>query len=103
LGQRAEQIRSLGADILAVAVSATFAQLAFAAELGIDFPLLSDWERTTSADYGVQYDVWRGHTGLAKRSIFLIDRDQVVRYRWISEDATVLPDLDEVEAAIQRL
>jgi glutaredoxin-dependent peroxiredoxin len=48
----------------------------------------------------VQYDVWKGHRGLAKRAVFVIDRDQVVRYRWVTDDALVLPDLD---AAVQVL
>lgn len=96
MGQRAEQIRALGADILALAVTATFSQQAFAAHLGVDFPLLSDWDRSACAAYGVRYDVWKGHAGLAKRSIFLVDRAGTVRYRWATDDAHVLPDLDEV-------
>ena len=95
MGRRAAEIRELGAGLLAVAVTATFSQQAFAESLGVDFPLLSDWDRTVCADYGVRYDVWKGHRGLAKRSVFVVDRDRVVRYRWVSDDALVLPDLDE--------
>jgi peroxiredoxin len=101
LGQRAAEIRALGADLLAVAVTATFSQQAFAESLGVDFPLLSDWDREACAAYGVQYDVWKGHRGLAKRSVFVVDRDQVVRYRWVTDDALVLPDLDEAVQALQ--
>lgn len=100
MGQRAAEIRGLGADILGIAVTATFAQQAFAESLGIDFPLLSDWDRTVCADYGVRYDVWKGHRGLAKRSLFVIDPDRTVRYRWVTDDALVLPDLDAVVAAL---
>jgi peroxiredoxin len=103
LGQRAEEIRALGADVLAVAVTATFSQQAFARSLGVDFPLLSDWDRTVCADYGVRYDVWKGHAGLAKRSVFVIARDGLVRYRWVTDDALVLPDLDAVVAALRDL
>jgi peroxiredoxin len=95
LGRRAEEIRALGADVLAVAVTATFSQQAFAESLGVDFPLLSDWDREGCAAYGVRYDSWKGHAGLAKRSVFVIDRDGVVRYRWVTDDALVLPDLHE--------
>ena len=103
MGHRAGEIRALGADVLAVAVTATFPQQAFAAQLGVDFPLLSDWDREVCAAYGVQYDVWKGHRGLAKRSAFVIDRDQTVRYRWVTDDALVLPELDEVVAAVREL
>ncbi len=103
MGHRAGEIRELGADILAVAVTATFAQQAFAAELGVDFPLLSDWDRTVCAAYGVRYDVWKGHRGLAKRSVFVIDRSGTVRYRWVTDDALVLPDLDDVVTTLEAL
>jgi peroxiredoxin len=61
--------------------------MAFARSLGVDFPLLSDWEREVCAAYGVRYDVWKGHSGLAKRSIFVIDTDRTIRWSWCSEDA----------------
>jgi glutaredoxin-dependent peroxiredoxin len=95
LGQRVPAIRALGADVLGIAVTATFSQQAFAESLGIDFPLLSDWDREVCAAYGVQYDVWKGHRGLAKRAVFVVDTDRVVRYRWVTDDALVLPELDE--------
>jgi glutaredoxin-dependent peroxiredoxin len=101
LGQRAAEIRALGAEVLGIAVTATFSQQAFAESLGVDFPLLSDWDRTVCAAYGVQYDVWKGHRGLAKRSVFVVDPDGVVRYRWVTEDALELPDLDEAVRALR--
>lgn len=93
----------MGAQILGIAVTATFSQQAFAASLGIDFPLLSDWDRTTCAAYGVHYDIWKGHAGLAKRSLFVIDRGGVVRYRWVSDDAAVVPDFAEVMPVLAAL
>jgi peroxiredoxin len=39
--------------------------------------------------------VWKEHDGLAKRSLFVIDRGGVIRYRWMSEDALVTPDEQE--------
>jgi peroxiredoxin len=103
LGQRAAEIRSLGAEIVAIAVTSVFAQQAFARSLGVDFPLLSDWNRHTVRDYGVQYDVWRGHEGIAKRSVFVIDRDGIIRYRWVTDDATVVPDYNEAIEALRAI
>jgi glutaredoxin-dependent peroxiredoxin len=87
-------------ELVAIAVTPTFAQMAFADKLGIDFPLLSDWEGTTCAAYGVRYDSWKGHKGLAKRSVFVMDRNGRITYTWSSDDALTLPDFDEVMAAI---
>lgn len=85
----------MGGTVAAIAVTATFSQNAFAERFGIPFPLLSDWGGRTAEAYGVRYDVWKGHEGLAKRSVFVVDRGGVIRYRWTTDDALVLPDLDE--------
>ncbi|HET6712797.1 MAG TPA: redoxin domain-containing protein [Actinomycetota bacterium] len=95
LGQAAPRVEAVGGSIAAVAVTATFSQMAFAKHLGVSFPLLSDWSRETCGAYGVRYDVWKEHEGLAKRSLFVIDRGGVIRYRWVSEDALVTPDEQE--------
>ncbi len=90
-----EDIEAAGGNVIAIAVTATFSQMAFAKHLGVTFPLLSDWGGNTAEAYGVRYDVWKGHEGLAKRSLFVIDRDGIIRYRWVTDDALVVPDLDE--------
>ena len=87
-------------ELVAIAVTPTFAQMAFAEKLGIDYPLLSDWEGATSAAYGVRYDSWKDHTGVAKRSVFVIDRAGLITYVWSNDDALTLPEFDEVMEAI---
>lgn len=103
LGQLTDKMRGLGAEPVAVAVTATFSQQAFAASLGVDFPMLSDWDGAVSASYGAQYDVWKGHVGLAKRSVFVIDSIGTIRFRWQSDDALDLPNLNEVIETLGRL
>lgn len=103
MGQITPAPRELGAEIAAIAVTATFPQQAFAEHLGVDFPLLSDWDREVCAAYGVRYDVWKGHAGLAKRSVFAVDRQQIIRYSWSSDDALVLPELADVVAVLDGL
>jgi peroxiredoxin len=93
----------MGATVAAVAVTATFSQMAFAKHLGVPFPLLSDWSRETCTAYGVRYDVWKEHHGLAKRSLFVIDRDGVVRYRWVTDDALETPDIEEALRVLETL
>ena len=87
---------------MAIAVTATFSQRAFARSLGVDFPLLSDWDGVVAAAYGAQYDVWKDHVGVAKRSVFVIDTEGRIRYRWQTDDALVLPDLEEAIEALRQ-
>ena len=103
MGQLQPELTASGVRTLAVAVTPTFAQQRFAEELGVDFPLLSDWDRTACTAYGVRYDSWKGHAGLAKRSLFLVDGGGTVRYRWVTDDAMVQPDLDEVMAHVREV
>jgi peroxiredoxin len=103
LGQRAKEVEGLEASVAAVAVTATFSQMAFAEHFHIELPLLSDWGGRTAEAYGVRYDAWKGHEGLAKRSVFVIDRDRTIRFRWVTDDALVLPDLNEPIAVLRTL
>lgn len=103
MGQRYGEVEAVGGSAVAVAVTATFSQQAFARGLGVRFPLVSDWGRDVAAAYGVRYDVWKGHDGVAKRSLFVIDRDGVVRYRWVTDDAEVLPELGDAVSALAAL
>ena len=100
MGHFLPKIRSHGARLVGISVSAIYAQQAFARSLGIGFPLLSDWGGSVARSYGVEYDVWKGHVGLAKRSIFIVDQAGTLRYRWVTDDAAIQPDLDAVERAL---
>jgi len=100
LGQRSKPLSDLGCSTVAIAVSAVYAQQAFARSLDLPFPLLSDWGGATSRAYGVEYHVWKGHAGLAKRSVFVVDAGGIIRYRWVTDDAAVQPDFDAVETVV---
>ena len=100
MGQIESNVEDLGGRVAAIAVTATFSQMAFTTHLVVGFPLLSDWGSATAEVYGVRYDTWKGHAGIAKRSIFVIDRDGVIRYRWVTDDALQLPDLGEALTAL---
>ena len=99
----APHVEAMGGRIAAIAVTATFSQMAFAKQLGVPFPLLSDWGRETCAAYGVRYDVWKEHDGLAKRSIFVIDREGIIRYRWVTDDALETPVIEDALEALASL
>jgi peroxiredoxin len=96
----APRIEAMGGRIAAIAVTATFSQMAFAKHLGVPFPLLSDWSRETCAAYGVRYDVWKEHDGLAKRSLFVIDGGGSIRHRWVTDDALQEPAIEDALDAL---
>jgi len=97
---RAAEIRGLNAEVIGVSTDGPFCHQAFAEKVGFDFPLLSDYNKEIIPQYGIQYEDLAGFKGLAKRSVFVIDQDSTVKYKWVTDDPGVLPDLDEVIAAI---
>lgn len=61
---------------------------------------MSDYNKEVIPQYGVQYENLAGFKGLAKRSVFIIEQNGTVKYKWVTDDPAILPDLNEVIAAI---
>jgi peroxiredoxin len=97
---RAAEIRGLKAEVVGISTDGPFCHKAFAEKLGLDFPLLSDYNKQVIPQYGVQYEELAGFKGLAKRSVIIIDQDGTVKYKWVTDEPATLPNLDEVIAAI---
>jgi len=95
-----EAYQKLNARVLAASVDSQFTLKVWADQLKLQFPLLSDFNKETARAYGALYEDLMGLKGIAKRSAFVIDRDGVVRYRWVSEDADALPDFDEIKRVL---
>jgi peroxiredoxin len=98
-----ETYRGLGAEVLAASVDSVHTLKVWGKQLDVPFPLLSDFNKETARAYGALYEELGGLRGVAKRSAFVIDRDGTVRYRWVSEDASVLPPFDEIRAVVEEL
>jgi peroxiredoxin len=65
--------------------------------LGVDVPLLSDWNGALAQRFGAAR-AWRGMRGVPQRSAFLVGEDGTVRGSWRYEDSEV-PDFDVPLAA----
>ena len=93
----------LDAQVLGVSVDSVFVLQKFARETNAGFPLLSDFNKEAMKAFDVMYEDFFGARGVAKRSAFVIDREGVIRYAWVTEDAGVIPDFQEIRAAVQAL
>lgn len=92
----------VGASVYGVSVDLPFALNAFRDDNDLNFPLLSDPEREVIEAYDAvmsfdKYAVPR----VAKRSVFVVDSEGTITYKWMSDDPGVEPDYDEVEAAVE--
>lgn len=98
LKEKENQILKLDTQILAASVDSTWTQKAFAKELKVRFPVLSDFSRKTAALYGSLYE----DKGFAKRTVFVIDKEGRVAYKREYEPGTQ-PDIDEALEVLRKL
>jgi peroxiredoxin len=84
------------AQVYGISVDTFFTLKAFHDHEKLTFPLLSDFNKQVIRDFGVFNEDMIGLKGIAKRAVFVIDKDGVVRHREVLEDARNEPDYDAV-------
>jgi glutaredoxin-dependent peroxiredoxin len=97
------RLNHANAQVYGISVDTFFALKAFHTDQKLTFPLLSDFNKTAIRDYGVVNEDMIGLKGIAKRAVFVIDKDGVVRYRQVLDDARNEPDYEKVLAAVDAL
>ncbi len=97
------QLNSLRARVYGISVDSPFVLNAFIKANALKFELLTDFNREISRAYGVLHEDLMGLKGVAKRSVFVLDKTGTVRYKWVSDDPRQLPDLGAIRAALAKL
>ena len=93
------ELAALDARVYGVSADTPWSLLAFIEEYGLDYPLLSGFNNTVIADYGMS--LTEGPlAGLARRGVLVIDTNRTARYRWVGDDLRDLPDLTTVREAL---
>lgn len=70
-----EQFEELDAQVVGISAQDVASKEAFSSKHGFEFPLLADTDKQTAAAYGTL-----GPIGFPRRSVFIVDRDGVIRY-----------------------
>jgi len=91
------------AQVYGISVDTFFALKAFQTEQKLNFPLLSDFNKQVIRDYGAFNEDMIGLKGIAKRAVFVVDKDGVVRHREVLDDARNEPDYQKVFSALSAL
>ena len=97
------RLNDANAQVYGISVDTFFALKAFQTDQRLTFSLLSDFNKQVIRDYGVFNADMIGLKGIAKRAVFVIDKDGIVRYREILEDARNEPDYQKLLAAVSQL
>jgi peroxiredoxin len=94
------KLADAGAKVFGISVDTFFTLKAYHDQQQLTFPLLSDFNKQTIRDYGVFNEDMIGLKGIAKRAVFVIDGDGIVRHREVLEDARNEPDYSLVFASL---
>ena len=95
----------LNAQIIGISVNDPFSNKAFAEKNRLPFPILSDYKREVTKSYGLELPNFAGLDGytVAKRSIFILDQNDIVQYVWISDNPAVEPNYQEIQKILQQI
>ena len=89
-----------GAELLGISVDGAWCHQAFARDRRLHFPLPADFEPKGAV--AKKYGAYRKREGVAERALFVIDRDGVIVWSYLSPDA-VNPGADGILEALEKL
>jgi len=78
-----QSLEAADTQVVGVSMDSPFANKAFADQIGVTFPLLSDWGGEVTRKYGVYVDQYKA----ARRVSFLIGKDGKIEEEQVDKDA----------------
>lgn len=92
------EFRAAGAEVVGLATNSVPVMSAWRERLELPFPQLSDIDGSVSSSYGLLLGKEGYLGGRCNRAVIIVDRDGIVRYRWIAGDVIQAeePDYDEI-------
>jgi peroxiredoxin len=95
-----DEFRHFDAELLGISVDNVWSHRAFARDRNLHFPLLADFEPKGAV--ARSYGVYRAEDGTTERALFVIDRDGIIRWSYVSPK-NINPGADGILAALEAL
>ena len=96
--------QNANAEVFGISVDSPHALRRFKEDLNLNFALLSDFNKEVSTAYDSIYETFAmGTKGVSKRSAFVIDKEGIVRYAEVLENAGDIPNFDAIQACLKTL
>ena len=95
----------LGSQVIGISVNDPFTNKAFAEENRLFFPILSDYNREIIKTFEIEAPDFAGLKGytVAKRSIFILDKNGIIRYVWTTDNPQIEPNYIEIEQELKKI
>ena len=95
---------NVNAKVFGISVDSLHTLAKFKSEQSLNFSLLSDFNKEASALYGSLYEMFSYNMkGVSKRSAFVIDKDGIVRYAGVLENASEQPNFKNITLLLEEL
>lgn len=91
------------AEVFGISVDSNATLAKFKEEQKLNFSLLSDFNKEASATYGILYENFGWMKGVSKRSAFVIDKEGIIQYAEVLENAGEVPDFEAINRTLQSL
>jgi len=94
------EFQRYGAHVVGISVDSVWCHKAYAKTRNLDFPLLADFE--PKGEVSRAFGAYRAQDGFAERALFVLDREGVIRWSYLSDVGTN-PGADGVLAALEAM
>lgn len=95
---------SLNATPFGISVDSMATLKKFKEDQGLNFTLLSDFNKEVSRAYDAIYEEWGyGMRGVSKRAAFIVDKDGIVQYAEVLENAGEQPNFVAIKEKLAAL
>lgn len=95
---------SINAKVYGISVDALQSLAKFREEQNLNFTLLSDFNKEASIAYDCIYEMFGYNMkGVSKRAAFVIDKDGIVQYAEVLENAGEVPDFKKIQEVLSQL
>jgi glutaredoxin-dependent peroxiredoxin len=94
----------LEAQVIGISINDIQSNREFAEDNRLPFPVLSDSNHEVTKAYGLeQLETTEQGYPVLKRSIFIIDKQGIVRYAWVAEHSFDEPNYDEIQRKLEKI
>lgn len=103
LSEMYPQFQELGVQILGISTNSTFTHVGWKTRITIPFPLLADFDAAVTELYGVLEGDIGYLEGRSKRAVFIINKEGVLIYKWVTDNPALEPDYDEILSVCKKI
>jgi len=94
----------VNANVFGISVDSLHTLAKYKADQNLNFTLLSDFNKVVSSLYGSLYEIFGYNMkGVSKRSAFVIDKDGIIRYAEVLENASEQPNFGNITLILEEL